>query len=177
MTITIDGRKIDSLKSSVGFYIFNYAKNTQIQRSMDWLCDMCQFYKTLDTRKSDIENPVDIEVSKNIVGIFPDLIQNNIFNEIDETGDCDVEWLCLMTDVYQQMLALQHKEKYLQADKPETDDVEADGQEMKNRVKSNSSDSTAMEIQAESDFSQFENESLFDENDYVGLDQDEEELY
>lgn len=179
MEITIMSNQVESVKSSIGYYIFRHAKDQNEERSIQWLCEACNFYKSLHVDDADLENeiPVSIDVSPIIIDFLPQAIEKNIFTEIDEMGDCDLEWICAMTNLYQQLIALKN-ESQAGADKQRQDDDNpcADGQEVKNKKSVGDEFQPPVSILTGGQ-EYFDGEQFPDDDDYVSLEQPGENLF
>lgn len=169
MFISISNCQIDSVKSSVGFYISQQAKDPNAMRTMEWLCAMCNFYE--DLQPDDGKQNTAIEVSPMVAQCLPEMVQKYIFTEIDGMSDCDFGWLCEMVHIYQQICdnEIPFETPSLPKKKHEDDNAGIDGQEQQRtnttQFKDFSPDSFAVE---DKDLS---------EDDYVDLSQPEDELF
>lgn len=179
MEITIMSNQIEGVKSSVGYYIFRHAKDQSEERSVQWLCEACDFYKSLhvDDADSENENPVSIDVSPVIINFLPRAIEKNIFAEIDEMGDCDLEWICAMTSLYQQLMALKGtSQPGVDKQRQDDDNPSADGQEVKNKKSVDDELQPPVNI-LPGDQEYYDAEQFPDDGDYVSLEQPGEDLF
>lgn len=106
MNIQIRKSRLTEVSSSIGCYIFKEIRDKNVSHDMEWLCHICGFYnKLLDLCNNDqnIEIYVALDIDNNFAIDLAELISKYLYSEANELVDDDLEWLCEMVNVFNQL--------------------------------------------------------------------------
>lgn len=108
-TLKVKTSPIQRIADSIGNYIFNDLKGGFANNDINWLSQFCGLYNKLT--ELSLSNTTDaycqIEVGDTVERGLPGMIARYIFNDIKDVFDFtddDVEWICEMMSIYNQLL-------------------------------------------------------------------------
>ncbi len=108
-TLKIKTSQLQRIAVSIGNYTFNDLKGGFANNDIDWLSQFCGFYNRLSELSNiDVEETYCmIDVGTSVEKELPGMISRYIFNEIKDVFDFnedDVEWICEMMNIYNQLI-------------------------------------------------------------------------
>jgi hypothetical protein len=99
---------MEAIAESISCYLFKEIRdeNSTEDLDMEWLINMTNFYRNLIDLSDFSENDdkyVYVEISDKLSHLLPRLIEKYIFKEIRDLVEDDIEWVCAMTYLYNQL--------------------------------------------------------------------------